>query len=430
MKNTKLFELVLCSIFASVLFQPINAVEATKRCWVDEIAGPIGELRGKGVELRQKVRELKVVQEDGLGGPDGRMTRWIRVYETQFPWMLLGSTEEKWERDCKRVSSRNHNECVMSLLILASELKREWNISMIPFEMPFHRTQLDSITSFLSSINEIPPCDETDSSRCRYREGMPYPFTLVSAPNDCNKLDVICDLRPWFSEGRGKGRYQDFQSAFHDAVASRLMEYRKDSPLRRIHIPLSTKWERFLGNDITHMRKEFGECKLLFTCTFEVLEPGRTSMNVTCRTYSSCLGKVWGHTRQYHDGTESVYKVQVARDFYMNDLSEQETHGKFAPTRTWGSELSNSGIQRLSSNAWVMVTKDPGMFHWADGARIDIEAEKTNAYHGISWIVPMPAWFPTTFSTNVVDMCQLSCLESQPREMFRVPLKSSGEDAL
>ena len=416
-------EFVFCFIFALVLCQPMHAGEETKRCWIDEIAGPIGELRGKGVELRQKVRELKVVQEDGLGGPDGRMTRWIRVYETQFPWMLLGSTEEKWERDCKRASIRNHSERIMSPFILASELNREWERSMIPFEMPFQRTQLGSITSFLSRINEIPPCGETDSARCRYREGMPYPFTLVSAPNDYNKLDVICDLRPWFSKGRGKGRYQDFQSALHDEVTSRLTAYKKDSPLRRIRIPLSKKWELFLGNDITRMRKEFGECKLLFTCTFEVLELGRTNMNVTCRTYSVNSGKVWFHTRQCHDDAESVYKVQVARDFYMKDLAGQETDGTFNPARTWGNDLSNSGVHVLSSSVSVMVTKDPWMFHWADGARINFETEKTNAYHSISWTAPMPSWFPTTFSTNVADMCQLSCLESLPREMFRVPLQ-------
>lgn len=146
-------------------------------------------------------------------------------------------------------------------------------------------------------------------------------------------------------------------------------------------------------------------------------------MNVTCRTYSINSGKVWFHTRQCHDDAESVYKVQVARDFYMKDLTGQETDGLFNPTRTWGNDLSNSGIHMLSSNVCVMVSKDPFMFHWVDGARINLETGKTNAYHSISWMAPMPSWFPTTFSTNVADMCQLSYLESLPREMFRIPLQ-------
>ncbi len=416
--------------------QPIRADEAPKRYWIDELAGPVGDLKGKGVELRQKVRELKVVQEEGLGGRDGRMTRWIRVYETQFPWMLLASTEEKWERKSKRAAVRSYGECIRSPFILAPMLQREFGKCAIPFEMPFESAQLESITSFLSRINEIPSCSETDSARCRYHEGMPCPFTLVSAPNDYNKLDVICDLRPWFSEGRGKGRYQDFQCALHDEVASRLTAYKKDSPLRRIRVPLSKKWEHFLGNDIARMRKEFGECKLLFTCTYDVREPGRTNMNVTCRTYSINSGKVWFHTRQCHDDAESVYKVQVERDFYKKNLTGQETDEMFNPARTWGNDLSNSGVHVLSSNVCVMVTKDPWMFHWADDARINLETEKTKAYHSISWAAPMPSWFPTTFSTNIADMCQLYYLESLPQEMFRVPhacyemgVKGGGENA-
>lgn len=404
------------------IFRLLTAAEAIRnRYWIDEVAGPIGELKDKGVELRNKVRELTIIEEDGRGSSDGRMTRWIRVYETQFPWMMLSSTEEKWDRKCKRATSRNYGERVTSPIIFADTLYREWGECTLPFEMPFQRVQLGNIITFLSHINEIPLCDEMDSARRRYRAGMPYPFTLISVPNDYNRLDVICDLRPWLAEGRSKDRYQDFPNAFHDAVVSKLATCEKDSPMRRIHIPLSTKWEHFLGKDITCMQKEFGECKLLFTCAFDAHEPSKTNINITCRTYSFNSGRGWFHTRQYYDWAECVYKIQVARDFYMHDLNAQETAGTFNPTRTWGTELSNSGIQRLSSNVCVMVTKDPGVFHWADGARIDLETEKTNAYHSISWMVSMPAWFPTTFSTNVVDMCQLSCLESQPREMFRVP---------
>ena len=410
-------------LLAGVLIGIVCTAEETKRYWIDEIAGPIGELRGKGVVLCQKVRELKVVQEEGLGGPDGRMTRWIRIYETQFPWMLLASTEEKWERKHERAARRSYGETIRSPIILATALCREWRERSIPFEMPFQHAQLESVASFLSRINEISWRYETDSARNLYQEGMPYPFTLISSPNDYNRLDVIYGLQPWFSKGRSKDRYPDFPRAFHNAVTSKLTTYEKDSPLRRIHIPLTRKWRHCLGKDIAWMCKEFGECKLLFDCTFEVLEPGRTNMNITCRTYSINSGKVWFHTRQCHDDAESVYKVQVARDFYMKNLTGQETDGLFNPTRTWGSDLSNSGIHMLSSNVYVMVSKDPFMFHWADGAQINPETGKTNAYHSISWMAPMPSWFPTTFSTNVADMCQLSYLESHPREMFRVPLQ-------
>lgn len=412
---------IFCILLGLSFYQPIRSDEASKRYWIDEIVGPIGDLKGKGVELRQKVRELKVVQEEGLGGRDGRMTRWIRVYETQFPWMLLASTEEKWERKSKRAAVRSYGECIRSPFILAPMLQREFGKCAIPFEMPFESTQLESITSFLSRINEIPSCSETDSARCRYHEGMPCPFTLVSAPNDYNKLDVICDLRPWFSEGRGKDRHPDFQAEFHDAVKAGLMACTKNSPLNRIHIPLSKKWKCVLGNDISRMRDRFGECKLLFTCVFDIIEQGRTNGTVTCRTYSFNANKGWLHTRQYHGGIESAYKIQISRDLYLSGLDTSETEGKFTPVRTWGAFDACYGIQNLSSNICVMVDRNPFMFHWTDEAQINLKAEESNTYQCVSWMVSQPTWFPSTFSTDVADMCQLYYLESLPQEMFRVP---------
>ena len=67
----KLLVAIFCILHGFSFSQPIRAVEASKRYWGDELAGPIGNLNGKGIELRQKVRELKVVQEEGLGGRDG-----------------------------------------------------------------------------------------------------------------------------------------------------------------------------------------------------------------------------------------------------------------------------------------------------------------------------------------------------------------------
>ena len=254
----KLIVSIFCILLGFSFCQPIRAVEASKRYWIDELAGPIGNLKGKGVELRQKVRELKVVQEEGLGGRDGRMTRWIRVYETQFPWMLLASTEERWERKSKRAAIRSYGECIRSPFLLAPMLQREFGKCAIPFEMPFGCTQLGSITSFLSRINEIPPCSKTDSARCRYREGMPYPFTLVSAPNDYNKLDVICDLRTWFSEGRGKDRHPDFQAEFHDAVKAERIEA-KDFPIGRIKASIIDGLADWLNIELQHEQLFMGD---------------------------------------------------------------------------------------------------------------------------------------------------------------------------
>ena len=413
---------ILFVLLGLSFYQPIRADEAAKRYWIDELAGPIGDLKGKGVELLKKIRELKIIQEDGRGGRDGRMTRWIRVYETQFPWMLLASTEEKWERKYKRAAIRSYGECIRSPFILAPILQRESGKCAIPFEMPFESTQLESISSFLLRLNEIAWSGKSDSSRSFYRCGMPYPFTLMSAPNDYNKLDVICSLQPWYAKGCCKDRHPDFQTEFHDAVKASLMACEKNSHLSRIHIPLSPKWKSVLGTDISRMRDRFGECKLLFTCAFDIIEQGITNGNVTFKTYSFNSNKGWVHTRQYHGGIESVYKIQVSRDLYQSGSDTSETDGEFTPVRTWGGVFDTcSGIQNLPSNICVMVDRNPFMFHWTDEAQVNLKAEVSNTYHCVSWMVQQPTWFPSTFSTNVADMCQLYYLESLPQEMFRVP---------
>ena len=63
--KTMSFEFVFCFIFALVLCQPMHAGEETKRCWIDEIAGPIGELRGKGaVMLRFGSDDVSIALDD------------------------------------------------------------------------------------------------------------------------------------------------------------------------------------------------------------------------------------------------------------------------------------------------------------------------------------------------------------------------------
>ena len=399
-----------CAILLVLISGMSNACYTRVRC--PDVLGPISTLVERGIVLGMKRREMSLsMYYTNRCGETRCRTSIRRLYETQFPWLLIPSYQVR--RSDKYVVIEETYEWPY---ILNETLLKNWDTVTNSFDFPFSRSNLASVGSFCSTYDDPRQRTdvdvyETDAGRYRfYQNGMEYGYDILSSPKNAHVIEMVVGL--WPAAGGilpicNTVNENEFYNKYHAQNCEKHLRVKVTAlnsiKTRRFIIPASSKWLRIFDGNFTAMTNRLDEAchfRLLAEAQYSICE-NRESAVVPhmFRLYGMFDGAGCCFT-VVEGGIERVYKLLLKWGFHEHEGNRDLNHDEIVVSDyAWIRDRDHLSVLGISKSGMSVMAERSLAF----GDPSFQDAIRVGAFNCVSWTLPFATNMPSSFRANAID---------------------------